>query len=63
MERDRCDHKIKRIFSHGKKTKPMWICKRCDKIISRNEYKKQHTDHKPKLMDRRKFKKKREVKR
>lgn len=33
-----CEHKkIKKIYSHGRKSKPMIVCKRCGAIVSRNE--------------------------
>lgn len=34
-------HRIKRLFTHGKNSKPKWICKDCGEIIPRGEYKKQ----------------------
>ncbi len=37
-----CEHRrIKKIHSHGKKSKPTWVCKNCGEIVNRNEFKKQ----------------------
>ena len=38
---DKCTHKIKRIFSHGKKSKPKWVCKYCGQLLARGIHKKE----------------------
>jgi len=37
----KCEHRRrKKIFSHGKNSKPIWECKDCKELIKRGEFKK-----------------------
>lgn len=38
-----CEHKNKRrVYTHGRKSKPMLICKDCGQILKRYELKKEN---------------------
>ncbi len=38
----KCEHRrIKKIFTHGRKSKPLWECKDCKELIKRGEFKKE----------------------
>jgi len=38
----KCEHRrIKKVYSHGRKSKPMLVCKRCGEVIKRYEWKKE----------------------
>jgi len=38
MNNKNCEHRrIKKIFTHGRNSRPTWVCKDCGKIINRNE--------------------------
>jgi hypothetical protein len=42
MNNKKCEHRrIKRIFTHGRNSRPTLVCKDCDKIINRNERRKE----------------------
>tara|TARA_R100000501_G_C2581769_1_gene84769 strand:- start:60 stop:263 length:204 start_codon:yes stop_codon:yes gene_type:complete len=32
-----CQHKLRKIYHHGKKSKPLMVCKICGKIIAPQE--------------------------
>ena len=38
---NKCYHKIKRIYTHGRNAQPKWICKICGNVLGRNEHKKE----------------------
>ena len=37
-----CEHRrIKKIFTHGRKSRPTLVCKKCGEIVNRNELAKE----------------------
>lgn len=44
---DKCRHRIKRRFTHGRSSVPKWDCKDCGKILTRNEMQKRKQSNRP----------------